>query len=56
MFNTLAMKIQAEDTISVHTRLIKVERVGERVLKEAPHILLRGEQSAQLGNQFSITS
>ena len=48
VFNTLEMKIQTEDTISVHTRLIKVERVDECVLKAAPHILLRGEQSAQL--------
>ena len=48
VFNTLEMKIQTADTISVHNRLTKVERVGERVLKEAPHKLFRGEQAAQL--------
>ena len=48
VFNTLEMKIQTADTISVHNRLTKVERVGECVLKEAPHKLFRGEQAAQL--------
>ena len=47
VFNTLEMKIQTADTISVHNRLTKVERVGKRVLKEAPHKLFRGEQAAQ---------